>query len=390
MITTKFFMCSAIGTFIAAIGFTLTDKDTQLAYSSTGAAIALVILALMMAGWFVLCFVFAELPSDGPNRDMALRDMYAFAYAFTGLALALLAFPFGNLLNQGSYPESGPIRILQGCVVVPPISQPASAASTPSWPKGLPVCGGGGETHTVLVSIGGVMGKPAPAASTPQDTASSPTMTNGKTAIYEVSDGFVVPLLMIVLAVIGAAINLMRRIPEFQKRADINFPGTDKDKPLQPCEAREFVAFQILQLVAAPFIAMVAFYAIAPNSLPSAIALAFTSGFFSEGLLLRIRALGEGTEKTATVANAQSTSQLDIYVLTNSQPQPGMRVLVTQLSNNQQAGFNSNQLGRVTVNPPLFGKLKVEVTDPLPPGRVGQPVFIQMATGQKQSIDYEL
>jgi hypothetical protein len=105
-----------------------------------------------------------------------------------------------------------------------------------------------------------------------------------------------------VLALIGGVVNLMRRLPEYQKRSHPAFTGTADMTALQPYEAREFVVFQILQLVSAPFIAMVAYYAIAPQSQASTVALAFASGLFAEAVLLRMRVLVEGPGRTPTEA----------------------------------------------------------------------------------------
>ena len=291
---------------LAVAVFLASNGDDQVPLSAKGAATALAVLGLLLGAWFLKSFVLTQLPAQGVAREQALTDIYAFAYSFTLLSLAILALPFGNLLNAGSLPDAGPVRLLRGCLVAPETvaskksdagkagaAAAASAASAVSastslteetsptkieWPKGLPLCKGDlRDVHTVLVTIGGVI---ASATSDPPAAAASA----GGPAVYQVRDGFVVPSLMIVLAIVGAAVNLMRRVPEVQKRAHADFTGTEKETRLEPFEAREFVVFQILQLISAPFIAMVAFYVVAPQSLPSAIALSFVSGLNRPGI----------------------------------------------------------------------------------------------------------
>jgi hypothetical protein len=109
-----------------------------------------------------------------------------------------------------------------------------------------------------------------------------------------IEGGFVVPYYIVLLAFLGAAIGLSRRIPEYQKRSEPLYIGTAEQPPLDARTVREQVIFQIMQLITAPFIAMVAFYAIAPNSVATGIALGFISGFASELVLLQIRSVAEG------------------------------------------------------------------------------------------------
>ena len=183
----------------------------------------------------------------------------------------------------------------------------------------------------------------------------------------------------------------MRRVPEFQKRAHVDFVGTDKEPPLQPCEAREFVAFQILQLIAAPFLAMVALYVIAPQSLPSAIALSFVSGLFSEGVLLRIRALVEGPEKTQTQAAAQALGELEISVKSGGSPVQGALVSIAQpVSGKKVSDAVTDALGLVVLKAVPPGRLRIIVTEASPGIRKSTPVDIDLSSGQRQHVDVTL
>lgn len=257
------------------------------------------IIGILLAIWFLESFVLSTLPIEaGPAKDKALKDMYTFSYAVTFLALILLlTYPFGTLQNQGTS-DTGPIRLLRGCVVVDPEAQQSGGKDSKYTPTGTPICSAApADAYANLLTIGGVVAKVDPA-------------NGARVAVYQVRDGFVIPFFQIILAFVGAIINLFRRIPEFQKRTHDNFIGSETEKPLQPFEAREFVTFQILQLIAAPFICMVAIYTITPTTLASAIGLSFASGMFSENVLLRIRALVEGTAKTPTEANSQVAALL--------------------------------------------------------------------------------
>ena len=53
---------------------------------------------------------------------------------------------------------------------------------------------------------------------------------------------------------------------------------------------REYLIFQIVQFISAPFIAVVAYYVVAPTAMSATVALAVAAGFSSEAILLMIRA----------------------------------------------------------------------------------------------------
>ncbi len=104
------------------------------------------------------------------------------------------------------------------------------------------------------------------------------------------SGGLVVPLYLVILSFIGGAISLTRRVPEYQKQAASDYVGTDRAPALPPRMLREFLVFQIVQFISAPFIAVVAYYLIGPTTTSASVAIAFAAGFASESVLLLIRA----------------------------------------------------------------------------------------------------
>ena len=108
---------------------------------------------------------------------------------------------------------------------------------------------------------------------------------------YSVEGGLVVPFYLIVLSLIGGAVSLTRRIPEYQKQSAPGYVGT-KDAPLlTPAQLREYLVFQIIQFISAPFIAAVAYYVLAPATTATIVGLAFAAGFASETVLLWVRAV---------------------------------------------------------------------------------------------------
>lgn len=118
------------------------------------------------------------------------------------------------------------------------------------------------------------------------------------------------PLYVVIIALIGGAISLTRRVPEYQKQAAPNYKQTEADQEkLELPLVREYLVFQIVQYVSAPLIAVAAYYAIKPTDTPSSVALAFVSGFASEPILLMIRGIVEKiTPKPAKVTAQGSVS----------------------------------------------------------------------------------
>ena len=125
---------------------------------------------------------------------------------------------------------------------------------------------------------------------------------------HPVIGGVVVPVYFVVLALFGALVQMLRRLPEFQARADVGYAeeyerdfGLDDSArpPIPASMVPEYVVFQMIQVLVAPAIAVLA-YAWAPAEEPAvAMVLAFGAGFSSELVLLAIRgvidrALGAG------------------------------------------------------------------------------------------------
>ena len=112
-------------------------------------------------------------------------------------------------------------------------------------------------------------------------------------AFCEITGGLVVPLYFIVLALLGGAISLTRRVPEYQKRSESSYQAiaTVKEPFMTYGQVRETLAFQIIQFISAPLIAIVAYQLIDPANVASAVGLGFIAGFSSEAILMMIRQL---------------------------------------------------------------------------------------------------
>ena len=135
----------------------------------------------------------------------------------------------------------------------------------------------------------------ARAETTPIATESSPGKIQG---------GLVVPLYIVVIALLGGAVSMMRRVPVIQRQVwdwfkqledgnkefehEKKLPVCMPDGPLRPEDARECLIFQMMQVVSAPLIAMMAYYFLAPHfpSFPFSVGLAFISGYASETILV--------------------------------------------------------------------------------------------------------
>lgn len=127
-----------------------------------------------------------------------------------------------------------------------------------------------------------------------------------KRPFVEVIGGVAVPLFVVVLALIGGAVSISRRIPEYQRRNDPHYVPTEIEPAMPAFRVRESVVFQIMQLISAPFLAIATMQVIEPNNLASASTLAFATGFFSETILYMIRGMVNGLKPELTkVADKQ-------------------------------------------------------------------------------------
>lgn len=110
--------------------------------------------------------------------------------------------------------------------------------------------------------------------------------------------GLVVPMYFIVIAVLGGLVNMVRKLPEYQARIHEDYDGefelaiASGDSPRPPIhftKVPEYVVFQILQVLSAIAIAILAYSFARPDEIASSVVLAFSAGFSSEVVLMLIR-----------------------------------------------------------------------------------------------------
>ena len=259
-------------------------------------------LMIVTAVWFILCFT-----GDAKRR---VNDIFVFAYAFTLGSFAMLVLPFvSEQQAQADMARSATLSLVRGCVrkdAAGGLSEVSAVVLCPyeldklkDWPNAPKDDAASGAArmaphkgelrYTLLLAIGGVT---ATVRDDPQPTAK---VANDKTHQHvEVVGGLAVPFFVLVMAFIGGAVSLSRRIPEYQRRLHPDYKANADEGKMLPFEVRESVVFQIMQLVSAPFLAVATWYIVTPTGLSSAATLAFGTGFASEPLLLMIRGVVKG------------------------------------------------------------------------------------------------
>ena len=273
--------------------------------------LATIALGLLTAIWFIRCFT-----GDARRR---ITDIFVFAYAFTIGSFAMLVLPFVSDEPAPGGARPATLELVRGCVrgtamaglggVSAVVLCPFDVPKGEWWPNRRQPDGtlapyGGPVRYTLMLAIGGVTATvidspatdPAAAVNAAPGSAAAAVNTDSSTPRrhHEVIGGLAVPFFVLVMAFIGGAVSLSRRIPEYQRRLHPNYIPTDKECRMRPFEAREVVVFQIMQLISAPFLAVATWFIVSPMSLTAAATLAFGTGFASEPLLLMIRGLVEG------------------------------------------------------------------------------------------------
>jgi hypothetical protein len=220
-----------------------------------------------------------------------LNQIIRFCYIFTGIALlgSLLPFTLPNLIPEPAPSAEAPLGILRGCA--------NAEGEQKNWYAKEVLCEGG-STQWVM-RIGGTIAAPQPS----QKPAALPA------GARQITGGLVVPLYVIVLALFGGAISMTRRVPEYQRRA------LDSRDPLTNAEAREYLVFQIMQVITAPLIAVTAYYIFRPAAPLESVLLGFASGFASEPILVMIRAL---VDKLRPAMQASQPSTISVTVTPSS------------------------------------------------------------------------
>lgn len=202
-----------------------------------------------------------------------LNHIIAFCYLFTVVVLVASVMLWWVPKLFSGEDRGAPAGILRGCAVDPPDKEKSDLSCA-------------AEKYQWVLNIGGIIDVSKPVSVPATENAPTPTPA-GTTTVYYIRGGLVVPLYVIVLSLIGGAVSMTRRVPEYQRRA------MSSQDPLTNQQARESFVFQIMQVASAPLIAASAYYIVNPTSMIMSVVLGFGSGFASEPILLMIRGLVE-------------------------------------------------------------------------------------------------
>jgi hypothetical protein len=215
-----------------------------------------------------------------------LNKIISFCYSFTLVSILSPILMTGVVLLLP--PDLYRIIALDSLVgITLGCSSPLPDEASNSIPPEVRCGSGDKENYQWLINIGGV-----PAEESWQKSGLSPE--NWRRPRTHINGGLVVPVYIIVLAFMGGAISMTRRVPEYQRRT------ADPCDPMTPEIAREHLVFQIMQVVSAPLIAVTIYHLFGPTSRATSIVLGFASGFASEPILQAIRALVEKLKPTGS------------------------------------------------------------------------------------------
>lgn len=269
------------------------------------------VLPVIIFTCIIFVQIFAEqvdpIPDEGASQkekrrleEKKARQRYKwmiFAYSFMLMSLVLTIYPFikpflGTSHENIEMLRDRPIVVLIGC-------SSDSKSKSLSCSRLETETGADGKVKTKempsvgawVINIGGYIKE-----------CTKNENEYGKSLNCKVSDGLLVPLYFIILALMGGSISLTRRLPELQKQASKGHIATERQPKLTQHEFREHLIFQIVQFISAPFLAILAYYLIEPSNTTNSVALAFTAGFASETILLMIRSIANKiTPETSTL-----------------------------------------------------------------------------------------
>ena len=269
----------------------------------------------------------------GPLTQGKARLLFSTSYIVIFLSLAL---PIYGILLVSKSPDA--VELMQQAAIGL-VKGTASTIPTPQWLVNL---GGTVSPATKELPRGTEVSPPEEGLKTPLPEESvvpvspnpaqeqSPILEgNGRTdeTRFKVTGGLVVPFYVVFLAMLGAGIYMTKKVPDIQKRHDIESLQGDERTSLwsvmvstfrapgavfKPTEARQKneqetkTAFSIRQelidnymgLISAPFLAIAVYYllqVIAKNPAePVLVVVSFATGFISDPIVTAITTLGKG------------------------------------------------------------------------------------------------
>lgn len=273
-----------------------------------------------LAFWYFIRVFAAPLPSGGEKDDAersAIARMVRFCYFFTLLSLVIVVSPLAALnalpasITTSYYiaMAESPVALVLGCVHY---RNPEDRANEVA-------CKADRLANEWLFNIGGLVlqrlpynqtyaglppeesspsGLAASAESDPTDTTTDWVDYHVGTPLYDlppmtIHEGVTVPFYFILIALFGAAVSLVRRVPEIQRRY------LSKNDQLDAAGTRELLVSQVLQFLSAPIIAITAYAVFAPSGPSSSVVLAFVSGFSSDAIIAAFKGIADGIISTA-------------------------------------------------------------------------------------------
>ena len=269
---------------------------TGLCLSTSGCALgAVAVVVLLLMVWAFVANFCAPIQRVGDDHDTSTMDQqikrwiqFAYWFTFAAVAASVLAFVW----PQPRIVMGAPMHILVGCVHGTDAAESIQCGELSTTdPKPAQACQARPAHGQWLITIGGLVSPRGVVidCNPPEPSATSRDFLH----TYEVEGGLVVPLSVVFVSLVGGAISLTRRVPEYQKRLSPNYVGTEAEPKLSAEQGREYLVFQIVQFVSAPFLAVVAYQMFDPSTPAATVTMAFATGFASESILLLIRALIE-------------------------------------------------------------------------------------------------
>jgi len=312
------------------------------------------ILIMGVGGGLMVFFLWSLYVFTGVITNRKLNQIIFFCYTFTVLSLATSVMPFFTFSFFPELPSLmalSPISILRGC------------SEDPSTPPIIPQeirCLDGKGAYQWIINIGGAVYPPPFPAGTlmtpskqsqdlaylleqthkmfpqfcvpckPQDLTQLPGETRlqmietvgagertvqssqpcpeNREGYWHIQGGLVVPLYVLVLSLMGGAVSMTRKVPEYQRRA------LDPKEPLTNTQAREYLVFQIMQVLSAPLIGVTVYYLYGPDTPAKSVFLGFAAGFASEPILLSIRGLVDKLRPAESVSSLVATGPISVTI----------------------------------------------------------------------------
>lgn len=320
----------------------------------------------ILPGIIFTCIIFVQIYADpidpipteelDPNKRKQLEEKRAqqrykwmiFAYSFMLLSLMLTFYPFIKPLHDTDAIKTlrdRPIAVFIGCSLDSTDKnlscfKSKAADKEKNKPEDETDKKGKNQQDQLAVgawaiNIGGYI----------NECAAKGEDSYGKATTCQVSDGLLVPLYFIILALMGGSISLTRRLPELQKQVSSEHIATERQPKLTQYEFREHLIFQIVQFISAPFLAILAYYLIDPSNTTNSVVLAFVAGFASETILLMVRSLANKItpETSAALKYGAIAGVITLHEKANGQPPEKVEVFLSEspqiLSITDERGF---------------------------------------------------